>query len=44
VNVYKLEVFCEVMRFPRVDRDFLARGYEVISGNKYFRRWCPKLF
>jgi hypothetical protein len=43
-KVYNLEVFCEVVRFPGVNRDFLWGGYEVISGNKYFLRWCPNFF
>jgi hypothetical protein len=42
-KVYELEVFCEVVRFPRVERDFLFRGCEeVICGNKYFLRQFPK--
>jgi hypothetical protein len=43
-KVYDLEVFCEVVRFPGVNRDFLWGGYEVISGNKYFLRSCPNFF
>ena len=43
-KVYELEVFCEVVGFPRVERDFLFRGCEVIFGNKYFLRWFPKFF
>jgi hypothetical protein len=43
-KVYELEVFCEVVRFPRVKRDFLFRGCEVIFGNKYFLGWYPKIF
>jgi hypothetical protein len=43
-KVYDLEVFCEVVRFPGVNCDFLRGGYEVISGNKYFLRWFPKFF
>jgi hypothetical protein len=43
-KVYDLEVFCEVVRLPGVNRDFLWGGYEVISGNKYFLLWCPNFF
>jgi hypothetical protein len=43
-KVYELEEFCQVVRFPKVNCYFLMRGYEVISGNKYFLRWCPKFF
>jgi hypothetical protein len=43
-KVYDLEIFCEVVRFPGVNRDFLWGGYEVISGNKYFLRSCPNFF
>jgi hypothetical protein len=43
-KVYELEVFCEVVGFPRVERDFLFRGCEVIFGKKYFLRWGPKFF
>jgi hypothetical protein len=43
-KVYELEVFCEVVRFPGVGRDFLRGGYNVISGNKYSLRWFPKFF
>jgi hypothetical protein len=43
-KVYELEVFCEVVRFSGVNRDFLRGGYEVISGNKYSLRWFPKFF
>jgi hypothetical protein len=41
---YELEVFCEVVRFPRVHSGFPWGGYEGISENKYFLRWCPNFF
>jgi hypothetical protein len=43
-KVYELEVFCDVVRFSGVNRDFIREGYEVISGNKYSLRWFPKFF